>query len=329
MGGRVLITGGAGYVGSHCVRHLLEEGYQILVYDNLSSGHRGAVANVELVVGDLADTKLVEETINTFKPEAVMHFAALIRPAESVKQPLKYYQNNVCNTVRLLDIIKCHGIRKFVFSSSCAVYGNPPTVPIVEDMSCNPLSPYGQTKLMVEKLLADCSSAWGLSFASLRYFNAAGAALDGSIGEDHCPEIHLVPLVVETAMGKRDRISVFGTDYDTPDGTCIRDYVHVEDLAQAHRAALEKLEGSNNLICNLGTGRGHSVLEVIKTVEEVSGRKVKVKPTSRRPGDPAVLYADASRAKKLLGWEAKIVDLKDIIASAWHWHTKCPDGFED
>ncbi len=313
-------------MGSHCVKHLREMGDEVLVYDNLSSGHREAVGQAELVVGDLADLELLHATVAQFQPDAVMHFAALISPAESVAHPLVYYRNNVGGTMRLLEIMRRHDIRRFVFSSSCAVYGNPPDVPITEDMPARPISPYGRTKWMVEQILADCSEAWGLGYAALRYFNAAGAARDGTLGEDHSSEIHLIPLVIQAALGQRESISVFGTDYETEDGTCMRDYIHVDDLAVAHRLALEKLEDGKQLICNLGTGHGHSVFEVIKAVEEVSGTKVKMKLTERRPGDPAKLFANPSRAKTLLGWEAQIPNLKDIVASAWHWHANHPHG---
>ena len=325
---RLFITGGCGYVGSHCARRLRQAGHELLVYDNLSTGHRQAVAPEELRVGDLGDRYALRAAMSEFSPDAVMHFAASLTVAESVMFPLRYYRNNVVNTVNLLEAMEDLAIGKLVFSSSCTVYGVPPSVPITEDMPTNPISPYGRTKRMMEQALSDCADSWGLGFASLRYFNAAGASADGSIGEDHVPEIHLIPVVLEAALGKRAHVRIFGTDYDTPDGTCVRDYVHVDDLAEAHLAALGALDPGRQILVNLGTGRGYSVREVVETAERVTGREISVVEGHRRPGDGAMLYADASMARTMLNWRAKITDLAEIIDSAWQWHRHHPNGFD-
>lgn len=327
MSNRVLAVGGAGYVGSHCVKHLAASGDDVFVYDNLSSGHREALNSMPLVVGDLTDTALLDETFRRFRPDAVMHFAASVSPSESMDNPLKYYRNNVVTTIALLETMKRHGVRRLVFSSSCAVYGEPSDFPVVESMPPAPVSPYGRTKLMMEQAMADCASAWGLGFVALRYFNAAGAAPDGSIGEDHDPEIHLIPVVIAAAMGQRKHVQIFGTDYPTADGSCVRDFVHVEDLASAHRLALERTSEGRGLYYNLGTGRGTSVREVIEAVQEVSGANVDVIESPRRAGDPPAVYADPSLAERELGWQAQATDICDIAASAWRWHTRHPNGY--
>jgi len=326
---RVFVTGGAGYVGSHCARLLRQGGHELLVYDNLSAGHRSAVEPGELTVGDLSDAKFLMETMRKFAPDAVMHFAASTAVGESVKEPLAYYRNNVTNTVILLETMKELGVRKLVFSSTCAVYGIPPTAPMTEDMPCNPISPYGRTKRMMEQVYADCARAWNLGYAALRYFNASGASFDASIGEDHDPETHLIPIVLQVAMGKRDAVQIFGDDYPTEDGTCVRDYIHVEDLAEAHQRALLALEPGKELVVNLGTGQGHSVKEVIDTAEKVTGRKIKTQMGPRREGDTPVLYADPSNAQRLLKWRTRVNQLEDIIQTAWQWHLDHPNGFED
>ena len=324
---RVFITGGCGYVGSHCAKQLREAGYEILVYDNLSSGHRAAVKAHELCVGDLGDQRGLRDAMAAFRPDAVMHFAASLAVSESVRFPLRYYRNNVVNTVNLLEAMEQLSIRELVFSSSCTVYGVPPSVPVNESMPTNPISPYGRSKRMMELALSDCSKAWGLGFASLRYFNAAGASTDCSIGEDHEPEIHLIPVAMEVALGKRKHIEIYGTDYNTHDGTCVRDYVHVDDLARAHIAALEAIEGGKQVIVNLGVGRGYSVREVIRAATEVTRRRIPAVEGPGRPGDAAVLYADPSQARALLSWRPRIADLHDMIDSAWQWHRRHPNGF--
>lgn len=326
---RVFITGGAGYVGSHCARLLRESGHELRIYDNLSAGHRAAVEPQELVVGDLADVKHLHQTMKDFKPEAVMHFAASTAVGESVKEPLLYYRNNVVNTVNLLEVMKSLEVRKLVFSSTCATYGVPPKMPITEDMPKNPLSPYGRTKLMMEMVYADCARAWGLGYAALRYFNASGASFDATIGEDHKPETHLIPIVLQVALGQREQVEIFGEDYPTPDGTCIRDYIHVEDLADAHQRALLLLEPGKEIIVNLGTGSGNSVKEVIDVTQKVTGKNIKVKMGPRREGDTPSLYADPTNGQKVLGWRAKVTNIEDVIQTAWDWHREHPQGFAE
>jgi len=326
---KVFVTGGAGYVGSHCSRLLRESGHQLLIYDNLSAGHRAAVEPGELIVGDLGDAKTLMATMREFQPEAVMHFAASTAVGESVKDPLGYYRNNVMNTIILLETMKELGVKKLVFSSTCATYGIPPATPITEDMPLNPVSPYGRTKLMMEQVYADCARAWNLGFAALRYFNASGASFDASIGEDHTPETHLIPIVLQVALGQRESVQIFGDDYPTPDGTCIRDYIHVEDLADAHLRALLALEPGKQLILNLGTGQGNSVREVIDVVEKVTGKKIKTQMGPRREGDTPILYAEPSKAKAVIGWRARIDKIEDIVESAWQWHREHPNGYAD
>lgn len=325
---KVFVTGGAGYVGSHCARLLVESGHELLIYDNLSTGHRQAVGNARLVIGDLGEKDHLRTTMADFQPEAVMHFAASIEVGESVTNPLKFYRNNVINTVTLLEVTQQLGVKKLVFSSTCAVYGVPPSTPMTEDMPTNPFSPYGRTKRMMELIFADCAHAWDLGYAALRYFNASGASLDGSIGEDHDPESHLIPIVFQAATGRREHIQIFGTDYPTPDGTCIRDYIHVEDIAEAHHKALLALEPAKEIILNLGTGGGNSVREIIEVSKKVTGREIKIVEGPRREGDCPILYADPTLAKETLNWQAKITDLQDIIATAWEWHRSHPKGFE-
>lgn len=325
----VLVTGGAGYVGSHCVRRLVTAGHRVTVYDDLSAGHARALPRgVTLVRADLADTATLNKALGG-GVDAVMHFAAFLDVGESVRAPLKYYANNVANTLGLLRLMEAGGIRRMVFSSTCATYGEPAKLPIREDTPQAPINPYGHTKLAVEWMLRECATAWGLGSCALRYFNACGAAADGAIGEDHDPEIHLIPLVLQAAAGRRESISVFGTDYPTPDGTCVRDYVHVEDLAEAHLLALEALGDGRFDAYNLGTGRGTSVREIIEAAQRVTGRKIPVREVARRPGDPPELYADASRIRAALGWQAKYVNIEDTIATAWAWHSAHPNGYED
>jgi UDP-glucose 4-epimerase len=325
----VLVVGGAGYIGSHCVRQLAEAGHRPVVLDNLVFGHRSAVSSeIPFYNADLGDSIAVAQILKDESIELVMHFAAFAYVGESVTEPRKYYENNFVATLRLLETMLDNGVTKFVFSSTCATYGEPESLPIVETLPQAPINPYGQTKLDVENCLKAFAKAYGLSFAAFRYFNAAGAAEDGSIGEDHSPETHLIPLVIDAATGRRENIKIFGTDYDTPDGTCLRDYVHVDDLSRAHIAAFEKLENPGvGLFYNLGTGTPNSVREIIEAVENVTGLKVPVVEDARRAGDPPALFADSSKAQDELGWKIKYTDVADIIETAWRWHKANPDGF--
>jgi UDP-glucose 4-epimerase len=306
---------------------LNNEGHQPVVFDNLSKGHKAAVKDAQFVKGDLADYDLLVKTLKKYKIEVVMHFAAFIEVAESVEVPLEYYHNNVSNTRTVLSAMEAAGVPKFVFSSTAAVYGMPKKVPITENLEKDPLNPYGETKLASERMCHWQSQAGKLHYAALRYFNAAGAGFSSTLGEDHRPESHLIPLVIQAAMGKREDVKIFGTDYDTPDGTCIRDYIHVEDLCKAHLLAMNFLALHKELVYNLGNGRGYSVREVIEMVKNVSGKKFKVTETQRRPGDPAVLTSDASKAKKELSWEPNITKLETIVSTAWQWHNKFPGGY--
>jgi UDP-glucose-4-epimerase GalE len=324
---RVLVTGGAGYIGSHTVRQLLAAGHDVTIYDNLELGHRQAVPANRLVVGDLRDVHRVDNLLVSNQIEAVVHFAASAYIGESVTDPAKYYTNNLVYSLQLLDRCRHHGVRRFVFSSTCATYGVPEYVPISESEKQLPVNPYGNTKLAFERALADYASAYPFGCCALRYFNAAGAAANGSIGEDHTPETHLIPLVIKAALGQIPHVSIFGTNYPTPDGTCIRDYIHVDDLASAHTLALEKLEPGTALVYNVGIGRGYSVREVIQTVEEVTGLRVPIKEGPRRSGDPPALIADASAIHTELGWSPAYTELRAIIETAWRWHRSHPDGF--
>ena len=327
----VLVVGGAGYIGSHCVRQLVAAGHRPVVIDNLVFGHRKAVADtVPFYDVNLGDEAAVGKILTGEKIDLVMHFAAYAYVGESVNDPLKYYFNNVVATLQLLRAMLANKVTKFVFSSTCATYGIPERMPIVESLPQAPINPYGQTKLDVENALKALAHAHGLSFAAFRYFNAAGAAEDGSIGEDHQPESHLIPLAIDAAVGKRPALQVFGTDYPTPDGTCLRDYVHVDDLSRAHIAVFEKLtKPGTALFYNLGTGNPTSVLEVIRAVEKVTGKKVPYTEAPRRAGDPPALYADSSKALGELGWKIKFPDIESIVATAWKWHSSHPTGFAD
>jgi UDP-glucose-4-epimerase GalE len=326
---RILVTGGAGYIGSHAVKLFLSRGHDVWVYDNLSMGHRAAVPADRLIVGDLNELPRLDNAFVMHRIDAVVHFAAFAYVGESVKDPAKYYQNNLANTLHLLDACRRHKVARFVFSSTCATYGVPEKVPITEDEKQRPINPYGNTKLAVEFALADFAAAYQWGYAALRYFNASGASPDGTIGEDHEPETHLIPLVIQAALGQRPAIEVFGSDYPTPDGTCIRDYIHVDDLAEAHLLALEALQPGKQLKYNLGTGRGYSVREVIRVVEEVSGKKVPVKESPRRAGDPPVLVAASEKAQRELGWKPHYTELRPIIETAWNWHRTHPKGYAD
>ncbi len=326
---RILVTGGAGYIGSHAVRHFLARGHDVWVYDNLSTGHRSAVPVDRLVVGELADAHRLDQLLSSRRIEAVVHFAASALVGESMRDPAAYYRNNLSSSLVLLERMRRNGVSRIVFSSTCATYGLPRRVPVTEDEAQAPINPYGNTKLAVERALRDYAEAYGWSVAVLRYFNAAGASSDGSLGEDHDPETHLIPLVIQSALGARGPIDVHGTDYPTPDGTCVRDYVHVEDLAEAHLRVLEDLSEGEARCYNLGTGRGHSVREVIRAVQEVSGRRVPFRDGPRRRGDPPVLVAQPDRARAELDWQPRYRDLQEIIATAWNWHIRHPRGYDD
>jgi UDP-arabinose 4-epimerase len=318
----ILVTGGAGYVGSHACKALAASGLTPIAYDNLRTGHDWAVKWGPLTKGDILDRDSLDEVFRLHQPSAVLHFAALAYVGESVDHPSRYYRNNVSGTLNLLDAMRRHGVKQMVFSSTCATYGIPEAVPISEDDPQKPINPYGSSKLMVERVLADYSAAYGLRSISLRYFNAAGADPECQIGEDHDPETHLIPLALTAADGG-DSLTIYGTDYDTPDGTCIRDFIHVTDLAEAHVLALRALQDQcKRRSYNLGTGKGHSIREVIETAESVTGRRVRVKEGRRRAGDPPRLVADASRAQKELGWRTRYSDLGQIISTAWNWMTE-------
>jgi len=319
----ILVTGGAGYIGSHANKMLNEKGYETVVLDNLVYGHKAFVQWGEFVLGDLADYDLLDMVLEHHSIDAVMHFAAYAYVGESVTNPEKYYYNNVVNTLNLLKAMRRHNVNQFIFSSSCATYGIPRKIPIPEDHSQIPINPYGQCKLIVENILHDYANAYDLKYVSLRYFNAAGADPDGKIGEAHEPETHLIPLILDAAFDKSKHISIFGADYNTPDGTCIRDYIHVNDLAQAHIRALEYLEnGADSDVFNLGNGNGVSVREMIETARQVTGNTIRTIESSRRPGDPDILVGSAIKAIELLGWHPQYTDLKEIIETAWHWKLK-------
>ncbi len=325
----LLVTGGAGYIGSHTVRMLATQGYKVIVVDNLIYGHKEAIVNPEvtLIVGDLGDKVLMNKIFSDHKIDAVIHFAAYAFVGESVTNPAKYYHNNIAAPLNLLDVMMEHNCKNFIFSSTCATYGNPVYVPIDEKHPQDPINPYGQSKLMLEKILKDYKIAYDFNYVFLRYFNASGASEDGLIGEDHNPETHLIPLIIEAGQGKRKHITVFGTDYDTPDGTGVRDYIHILDLGKAHILAFEYLmNGGASVACNLGTGQGYSVKEVIQIVEEVTGLTIPVVYGERRAGDPPQLVANPQYAKETLGWEAQYKDLKDTVKTAWQWHNNANQG---
>jgi UDP-glucose 4-epimerase len=326
----VLVAGGAGYIGSHCVRQLLTAGHVPVVVDNLTYGHRAAVpAGVPLLEVNLGDAAAMDSVFAAHRIDVVMHFAAYCYVGESVTAPLKYYQNNVAATLNLLEVMLRHGVKRFVFSSTCATYGVPARLPMTEDLPQQPINPYGQTKLDVENLLKALARSDGLSFAAFRYFNAAGAAEDGSIGEDHDPETHLIPLAIGAAQGLRPPLQIFGTDYPTPDGTCLRDYVHVDDLSRAHIAVFDRFAapGAQHFY-NLGTGTPTSVREVITAVEKVTKLKVPATFAPRRAGDPPSLYADASKAMRELAWQPKFRSIEPIVETAWRWHKAHPKGYQ-
>lgn len=320
----ILVTGGAGYIGSHTVKALQQKGYRVVVLDNLKYGHREIVEDVlkaKLIVGDLQDRSLLQEIFNTHAIAAVIHFAAFAYVGESVQDPAKYYDNNVTGTLRLLQAMLAASVKNIIFSSTCATYGIPNAVPIAEEHPQNPINPYGRSKLIVEQMLADFEQAYDLKSVIFRYFNAAGADPSGRLGEDHDPETHLIPLVLMAALGRRESVSIFGTDYPTADGSCIRDYIHVTDLAQAHVLGLEYLlKSQTSGIFNLGNGNGFSVKEIIATAREVTGKDIKVIEGDRRPGDPPALVGSATKAREILGWNPEYADITSIITHAWNWH---------
>lgn len=317
----ILVCGGAGYIGSHVNKELTLCGYETVVFDNLVYGHREAVKWGSFFLGDLSNVSDIDRVFSEHKIDAVLHFAAYAYVGESVTEPEKYYYNNVVNTLNLLSVMRKHGCNKIVFSSTCATYGEPERTPITEDMPQCPINPYGQTKLTVERIFKDYQKAYGLEFAVLRYFNAAGADPDGEIGEDHTPETHIIPLILDAASGKREDIKVFGTDYPTPDGSCVRDYIHVKDLASAHVLALRHLErGGKSDFFNLGNTKGTSVLRLIESVKRVTGRDFKVTLAERRAGDPAVLVGSADKIRSVLGWTPLYGDIDTIVEHAWAWH---------
>jgi UDP-glucose 4-epimerase len=323
---RILITGGAGYVGSHTVKELLKLGYSTVVLDNLTHGHREFVQGGELVEGDLQDSALLQNIFSRHSIEAVIHFAAFAYVGESVTDPGKYYRNNVCGTLSLVEAMLKAQVNKIIFSSTCATYGHPQEIPITEKHLQNPINPYGSSKLMVEQILRDFGNSHGLKSVIFRYFNAAGADPETQIGEWHDPETHLIPLVLDVATGKREAVQIFGTDYDTFDGTCVRDYIHVTDLANAHILGLKHLEAKRGSeIFNLGNGQGYSVRQVIECAEKITRKKIEAQSAPRRSGDPAVLVGSSEKAQMILGWKTRFHTLEDIIGTAWKWHQKAKE----
>ncbi len=324
----ILVVGGAGYIGSYMCKYLSKHGYQPIVLDSLVYGHREAVKWGPFFEGTMSNADLLNRIFSTYQVSAVMHFAAFCYVGESVTEPAKYYRNNVSSPLTLLETMREQKVNNFIFSSSCATYGEPLEIPISEAHPQHPINPYGRTKLMVEQMLADFGNAYGLKSVSLRYFNAAGADPEGELGEDHQPETHIIPLVLQTALGQRESVSIFGDDYPTKDGTCIRDYIHIADLAQAHLLALEKLlDGMSGGQYNLGNGDGHSVKEVIETAGKITGMTIPSKITERRAGDPAVLIGSSQKAMRELGWKPEFASLETIIETAWNWHKNHPGGY--
>ena len=325
---KVLVTGGAGYIGSVVSAELLRAGHEVVIYDNLSHGHRRSVPRgAELVRGDVTDREPLSRALQRHRPEAVLHFAALIEAGESMQAPERYFRNNTAGTLNLLECMLQHGVSRLVFSSTAALYGDPDGTPIAEEAPLRPTNAYGESKLLVERMLAWFHRIHGMHYASLRYFNAAGAV--GELGEDHRPESHLIPLLLQVALGQRPCIAIYGSDYETADGTCIRDYIHVADLASAHLLALDALASHGQLIYNLGNGRGFSVRQVVETARKVTGHAIPAQETSRRPGDPAVLVASADKIRAELGWQPRYPDLEQIVASAWEWRRRHPSGYDE
>jgi len=326
MAERILVTGGAGYIGSVVVAQLLARGYEPIVFDDLSHGHRAALPpSAKLIVGNIADRAALDRVFTELQPQAVMHFAAFIEAGESMQHPEAFFRNNTANTLTLLEALLAHNVMRFVFSSTAALYGTPEKTPIEETALLQPTNAYGESKLLVEQMLDWLHRIHGLRYSCLRYFNAAGAA--GEQGEDHHPESHLIPIALQVALGKRKEVAIFGHDYPTPDGTCVRDYVHVSDLAAAHLLVLEALKEKDRLVYNLGSGRGFSVREVIETVRKVTGHAIPVCESPRRPGDPAVLVASPEKILRQLGWKPQFADLESIVSSAWDWRKAHPDGY--
>ena len=326
---KILVTGGAGYVGSHAARLLARAGHEVWIYDNLCYGHRAAALSGVLVEGHLAERDKLIALMRSEKIDAVMHFAAFAFVGESVQDPAKYYENNVVGSLHLLEAMRAAGVWRIVFSSTTATYGEPEKIPITEDEPQRPINPYGFTKLVVEQALADYAHAYGLGYAALRYFNASGASPAGDLGEDHTPETHLIPLVLQVALGQRERITIFGDDYPTPDGTCIRDYIHVDDLGSAHVKALELLQPGQGVKLNLGTGHGASVREVIEACRRATGHAIPTAMGQRRAGDPAELVADSALAQQMLDWRPQYTSIQAIVDTAWNWHRQHPRGYDD
>lgn len=325
---RILVTGGAGYIGSIVSAELLRAGHQVMVYDDLRHGHRRAVPKgAEVIIGEVGEQEALDRAFQQHRPEAVMHFAAVIEAGESMRSPERYFRNNTASSLTLLECMLQHGCKRLVFSSTAALYGNPERTPIKEDAPLVPTNAYGESKLLVERMLAWFHRIHGLRYASLRYFNAAGGA--GELGEDHQPESHLIPLVLQVAQGKRPSISIYGTDYPTPDGTCIRDYIHVLDLASAHVLALDALTTRYQPIYNLGNGRGFSVRQVVEVARKVTGHAIPAEDAPRRPGDPAVLVASSEKICRELGWQPRYPELEQIVASAWEWRKRHPNGYAE
>jgi UDP-glucose 4-epimerase len=327
----ILVLGGAGYIGSHAVDQLITKGYQVVVVDNLLTGHRQAVhSDATFYEGDIRDKTFLQGVFEKETIDGVIHFAASSLVGESVEKPLKYFNNNVYGMQILLEVMKENDVKNIVFSSTAATYGEPEQSPITEETPTNPKNPYGESKLMMEKMMRWCDEAYGMKYVALRYFNVAGAKADSSIGEDHDPETHLVPIILQVALGQRQELAIFGDDYDTPDGTCIRDYVHVEDLIAAHILALEYLKkGNDSNFFNLGSNNGYSVKEMLDAAREVTKKEIPAKVAPRRAGDPSTLVASSEKAKAILGWEPQYTDVKEIIETAWNWHVSHPEGYQD
>ncbi|AVQ44378.1 UDP-glucose 4-epimerase GalE [Clostridium botulinum] len=324
----ILVCGGAGYIGSHMVAYLVEKGQDVVILDNLCTGHKESILGGKLYIGDLRDKEILDKVFTENNIEAVIDFAAFSLVGESVQEPLKYFENNIGSTISLLDAMKRHNVKYIVFSSTAATYGEPERTPILEEDKTFPTNPYGESKLAVEKILKWCDKAYGIKYTVLRYFNACGAHISGKIGEHHNPETHLIPIILQVALGEREKIMIFGEDYDTHDGTCIRDYVHVSDLASAHFLALERMRnGGESAIYNLGNGKGFSVKEVIETTRKVTGREIKAEVAVRREGDPAILIASSEKAINQLRWVPKYNSLETIIETAWNWHKNHPQGY--
>lgn len=325
----IIVLGGAGYIGSHAVAELVNRGYNVVVVDNLKTGHKEAIhEKAKFYQGDIRDKDFLSSVFDRETVDGVMHFAASSLVGESMEEPLQYLNNNVYGTQILLEVMEQFGVKNIVFSSSAATYGEPEQVPIIESMPTNPESTYGDTKLIMEKMMKWCDKAYGMKYVALRYFNVAGAKSDGTIGEDHQPESHLVPIILQVALGQREKLAIYGDDYNTPDGTCIRDYVHVEDLIDAHIRSLEYLEnGGESNIFNLGSSKGFSVQEILVAARSVTEKTIPAEVVARRAGDPGILIASSDKAKEILGWEPKYTDIKDIIATAWKWHESHPNGY--